>query len=121
MKKTPDCTECPNQGNAGFWVVQKPKAKKSILPVLTVLKEMVNVELFVDAKFVLFGLSVFFGILGLYVPYAYLPALAIDCIGKDPVTGNYILSKERANLLLSIIGKCLISPWSSPSVQEQLN
>ena len=114
LKKTPDCTECPNQGNAGFWVVQKPKAKKSILPVLTVLKEMVNVELFVDAKFVLFGLSVFFGILGLYVPYAYLPALAIDCIGKDPVTGNYILSKERANLLLSIIGKCLISPWSSP-------
>ena len=65
---------------------------------------MVNVELFVDTKFVLFGLSVFFGILGLYVPYAYLPSLAIDCIGLDS-NGNP-LSKESANLLLSIIGKC---------------
>ena len=101
-KKTPDCDDCPNQGNAGFWVVQKPKAKKSILPILTVLKEMVNVELFVDAKFVLFGLSVFFGILGLYIPYAYLPSLAVDCLAEYGQT----LSKERANFLLSIIGKC---------------
>ena len=61
---------------------------------------MVNVELFVDAKFVLFGLSVFFGILGLYIPYAYLPSLARDCIGKDD------LSMGSANFLLSIIGKC---------------
>ena len=61
---------------------------------------MVNVELFVDAKFVLFGLSVFFGILGLYIPYAYLPSLARDCIGKDA------LSMGSANFLLSIIGKC---------------
>ena len=105
MKKTPDCDDCPEQGNAGFWVVQKPKAKKSILPILTVLKEMVNVELFADTKFVLFGLSVFFGILGLYVPYAYLPALARDCIGKDS-DGNYRLSMGSATFLLSIIGKC---------------
>ena len=66
---------------------------------------MVNVELFVDAKFVLFGLSVFFGILGLYIPYAYLPSLARDCIGKDD-DGNYLLSMGSANFLLSIIGKC---------------
>ena len=99
MQKKTDCDDCPEQGNAGFWVVQKPKAKKSILPILTVLKEMVKVELFVNAKFVLFGLSVFVSTLGLYVPYAYLPALAIDCIGKENLT------MSSATFLLSIIGK----------------
>ena len=58
---------------------------------------MVNVELLADPKFLLFGISVFFGILGLYVPYAYLPSLAMDCV-KD-------LDMKNATFLLSIIGK----------------
>ena len=58
---------------------------------------MINVELLANPRFLLFGISVFFGILGLYVPYAYLPRLAMDSV-KD-------LSKNESTFLFAIIGK----------------
>ena len=69
---------------------------EAALPIWTVLKEMVKLELLTNLRFLLFGLSVFFGILGLYVPYAYLPALARNSIND--------LEEKDANFLLSIIG-----------------
>ena len=92
VKKNVDCDVCPDKG--GFWVIHKHK--EAALPIWTVLKEMVNLELIANPKFLLFGISVFFGILGLYVPYAYLPSLA-----RDSVQG---LDEKDANFLLSIIG-----------------
>ena len=63
----------------------------------TVLHKMCNVNLMLDPKFFLVGLNTFFGILGLYIPYVYLPSLA-----RDNIPG---LSVNKAGLLISIIGK----------------
>ena len=95
--KPSDHNNSPNSEKGGFWIVHKPK--EAVLPIWVVLKEMINVELLANPRFLFFGISVFFGILGLYVPYAYLPSLAMDCI-ED-------LDMKNATFLLSVIGKFL--------------
>ena len=71
--------------------------KESILPIWSVLNEMINLQLMTKPKFLASGTSIFFGMLGLYVPYAYLPALA-----RSSVTN---LSEKDSDFLISIIGK----------------
>ena len=73
------------------------KQKESILPIWSVLNEMINLQLMTKPKFLASGTSIFFGMLGLYVPYAYLPALA-----RNSVTN---LSEKDSDFLISIIGK----------------
>ena len=63
-------------------------------PIWNALKEMVNLTLLVNPIFLLVGISNVFGMLGFYVPFVYLPNMAV----KRGV------SVENANFLLSIIG-----------------
>lgn len=62
----------------------------------SVMHKMVNVKLMFDPKFFLVGLNTFFGILGLYIPYVYLPSLAQGNLPE--------LSVDSAGFLISIIG-----------------
>ena len=64
-------------------------------PIWNALKEMVNLTLLVNPIFLLVGISNVFGMLGFYVPFVYLPNMAV-------LRG---VSVENANFLLSIIGK----------------
>jgi MCP family monocarboxylic acid transporter-like MFS transporter 14 len=63
-------------------------------PIWTALKEMTNCHLLVNKYFMLIAISNVFGMLGFYVPFVYLPNMA--------VLKN--VSIENANFLLSIIG-----------------
>ena len=55
---------------------------------------MINIELAINPIFILVGISNIFGMLGFYVPFVYLPGLAV--LRGVPV--------EDANFLLSVIG-----------------
>ena len=59
------------------------------------LKSMLNPKVLADPKFLLIGVSNFFGFLGFYVPFVYLPSMAED---KEGISG------DEAAYLLSIIG-----------------
>ena len=59
------------------------------------LKSMLNPKVLADPKFLLIGVSNFFGFLGFYVPFMYLPSMAED---KEGISG------DEAAYLLSIIG-----------------
>ena len=77
-------------------------------PIWNALKEMVNLTLLVNPIFLLVGISNVFGMLGFYVPFVYLPNMAV-------LRG---VSVENANFLLSIIGISntigrVISGWFS--------
>jgi predicted MFS family arabinose efflux permease len=61
---------------------------------INVLKEMVNYEILSQPLFLLIAISNVFGMLGFYVPFVYLPNMAV--LQGIPV--------ENANFLLSIIG-----------------
>ena len=63
---------------------------------LSSLMSMLNVKLLTDKKFALIGVSNFFGFLGFYIPFVYLPSMA-ESKG---------ISSEEAAFLLSIIGIC---------------
>ena len=60
-----------------------------------VMKNMLNPALMKDPKFLLIGVSNFFGFLGFYVPFMYLPSMAED---RESISG------DEAAFLLSIIG-----------------
>ena len=62
---------------------------------LYLLKSMMDPKLLTDKKFLLIGISNFFGFLGFYIPFVYLPSMAGD---KDGI------EKDEAAFLLSIIG-----------------
>jgi MCP family monocarboxylic acid transporter-like MFS transporter 14 len=62
---------------------------------LRVLKEMVDVTLFLNPRFVLICLSNILGFLALYVPYVYLPSMIIE-------RG---MTMEQASFIVSAIGK----------------
>ena len=73
------------------------------------LKSMLNPKVLRDPKFLLIGVSNFFGFLGFYVPFVYLPSMAEDREG---------ISGDEAAFLLSIIGICntlgrVITGWIS--------
>ena len=72
-------------------------------PIWNALKEMVNLTLLVNPIFLLVGISNVFGMLGFYVPFVYLPNMAV-------LRG---VSVENANFLLSIIGKLQDSMFES--------
>ena len=76
-----------------FYAGEETEAN-STWPLLSVLKEMVNVELLLNPTFLLVGASNVFGMLGFYVPFVYLPNMAA-------LRG---VSVEDANFLLSVIG-----------------
>lgn len=59
-----------------------------------VLKEMVDIQLLKNPKFLLILLSNCFGFLALYIPYMYLPGMMV----------NKGLSMEKASFIVSIIG-----------------
>ena len=63
-------------------------------PMMSVLKEMVNFKILSQPLFLLIAISNVFGMLGFYVPFVYLPNMAV-------LQG---LSVESANFLLSVIG-----------------
>ena len=63
-------------------------------PMLNVLKEMVNFKILSQPLFLLIAISNVFGMLGFYVPFVYLPNMAV--LQGIPV--------ESANFLLSVIG-----------------
>ena len=62
---------------------------------LDLLKSMLNPAVLQDPKFMLIGVSNFFGFLGFYVPFVYLPSMAGELEG---------ISSDEAAFLLSIIG-----------------
>ena len=61
----------------------------------TLLKSMLNPEIMTDPKFALLAVSNFFGFLGFYIPFVYLPSMAED---------NAQLESTKSAFLLSIIG-----------------
>ena len=61
---------------------------------MDLLKSMLNPKILTDKKFLLIGISNFFGFLGFYIPFVYLPSMARD---------NGV-EKDEAAFLLSIIG-----------------
>ena len=63
-------------------------------PMMSVLKEMVNFKILSQPLFLLIAISNVFGMLGFYVPFVYLPNMAV-------LQG---ISVESANFLLSVIG-----------------
>ena len=62
---------------------------------LDLMKSMLNPAVLQDPKFMLIGVSNFFGFLGFYVPFVYLPSMAGQLEG---------ISSDEAAFLLSIIG-----------------
>ena len=64
-------------------------------PIVTILKEMLNYHLLTQPLFMLIAVSNIFGMLGFYVPFVYLPNMAV--LRGVPV--------ESANFLVSIIGE----------------
>lgn len=62
---------------------------------LDLLKSMLNPEIMTDPKFALLAVSNFFGFLGFYIPFVYLPSMAED---------NAQLEPSKSAFLLSIIG-----------------
>ena len=64
-------------------------------PIWDTLKEMINFTLLSNPIFMLVGLSNIFGMIGFYVPFVYLPNMAV-------LKG---IALEDANFLISIIGK----------------
>ena len=62
---------------------------------LALLKTMLNPEILMDPKFALLAVSNFFGFLGFYIPFVYLPSMAED---------NAELEPGKSAFLLSIIG-----------------
>ena len=61
---------------------------------LDLVKSMLNPKILTDKKFLLIGVSNFFGFLGFYIPFVYLPSMA----------GDNGVEKDEAAFLLSIIG-----------------
>lgn len=83
--------------------------KKEISEFTDLLKSMLNPDVLRDPKFLLIGVSNFFGFLGFYVPFVFLPSMAED---KEGISG------DEAAFLLSIIGICntlgrVITGWIS--------
>ena len=70
-------------------------------PILDTLKEMINFTLLSNPIFMLVGLSNIFGMIGFYVPFVYLPNMAV-------LKG---IALEDANFLISIIGKSHLNLW----------
>ena len=62
---------------------------------LDLLKSMLNPTIMMDPKFTLLAISNFFGFLGFYIPFVYLPTMA-------GVNGD--LESDQSAFLLSIIG-----------------
>ena len=62
---------------------------------LGLLRSMLNPAIMMDPKFTLLAISNFFGFLGFYIPFVYLPSLA---------EANGDLEPESSAFLLSIIG-----------------
>jgi len=62
---------------------------------LDLLKSMLNPTIMMDPKFTLLAISNFFGFLGFYIPFVYLPSMA-------EANGN--LESDSSAFLLSIIG-----------------
>ena len=62
---------------------------------LALLKTMLNPEIMTDPKFALLAVSNFFGFLGFYIPFVFLPSMAED---------NAQLEVGQSAFLLSIIG-----------------
>ena len=75
---------------------------------LGLLRSMLNPAIMMDPKFSLLAISNFFGFLGFYIPFVYLPGLAET---------NGGLESERSAFLLSIIG---ISNTLGESVDDDL-
>ena len=75
---------------------------------LGLLRSMLNPAIMMDPKFSLLAISNFFGFLGFYIPFVYLPGLAET---------NGGLESERSAFLLSIIG---ISNTLGESVGDDL-
>ena len=69
--------------------------KKETSEFTDLLKSMLNPKVLRDPKFLLIGVSNFFGFLGFYVPFVYLPSMAED---RESISG------DEAAFLLSIIG-----------------
>ena len=95
--------------NLVFYAGEETEAN-STWPLLSVLKEMVNVELLLNPTFLLVGASNVFGMLGFYVPFVYLPNMAA-------LRG---VSVEDANFLLSVIGTVFFYAVSEAPRNPQL-
>ena len=63
-------------------------------PIISALKEMINVQILANPLFLLICISNVFGMLGFYTPFVYLPNMA----------NSKGIAKEDANFLISIIG-----------------
>ena len=73
----------------------KEESEKEQNEFITLIKSMLNVKVLTDKKFALIGISNFFGFLGFYIPFVYLPSMAES---RENISG------EEAAFLLSIIG-----------------
>ena len=70
------------------------KQERGLKPLLSVLEEMFSFSLLLNPSFLLIVMSNLLGLLGFFVPYVFLPNMAI-------MRGIHI---DSANFLLSIIG-----------------
>ena len=59
---------------------------------LDLLKSMLNPEIMTDPKFALLAVSNFFGFLGFYIPFVYLPSMAEDNAQLEPANSAFLLS-----------------------------
>ena len=70
------------------------KQERGLKPLLSVVEEMMSVSLLLNPSFLLIAMSNLLGMLGFYVPFVFLPNMAV-------IRG---IDSDRANFLLSIIG-----------------
>ena len=72
--------------------VETNKAEEESAEFLDLLKSMLNPEIMTDPKFALLAVSNFFGFLGFYIPFVYLPSMAKDNAELDPGKSAFLLS-----------------------------
>ena len=81
---------------------------------LDLLKSMLNPEIMTDPKFALVAVSNFFGFLGFYIPFVYLPSMAVDNAQLEPANSAFLLS------IIGISNTLGKSPAPPPSLPDPL-
>ena len=72
----------------------KQESRGGLRPLLSVVEEMMSISLLLNPSFLLIAMSNLLGMLGFYVPFVFLPNMAV-------MRG---IDTDRANFLLSVIG-----------------
>ncbi len=89
---------------------------------LSVLKEMVDLSLFLNPKFVLICLSNILGFLALYVPYVYLPTM-ITAKGISMGEASFIVSAIGISNTIGrvVFGWLVDLPWVSSLIVTNIS